>query len=99
MVSGSAAHQIEQFWHFAPSVLVEVAANKLTAHILGEHFSIQARFKGDGLTLELVRGADNPPLGWYSGAYELKEPCSTIRISCTAAVTTIEAQFDICLRN
>jgi len=98
-VTANTPHVIEQFWHFAPDVRVEFAGAALTARILGEHFDIQARFNGDGLTLELVRGADDPPLGWYSGAYESKEPCSTIRVSCTAAGTTIEAQFDICLRN
>jgi hypothetical protein len=98
-VAGSVEHEIEQFWHFAPDVQVDIRRDGLAARIEGKCFSIHADFAGVGLKLELIRGRENPPLGWYSNAYESKQPCSVIRISCLAIKAAIQAQFKISLSN
>lgn len=96
-VSGNASHQVEQFWHFAPTVQVEVVGDGLAARIKGGSFAVEACFSGNGLKLELIRGMENPPLGWYSSAYESKQPCSVIRVSCSATDAVIQARFKIFL--
>ncbi|WP_296697759.1 alginate lyase family protein [Rhodoferax sp.] len=96
-VSGRVAHQIEQFWHFAPDIQVEVAEHALSAKIKGKTFSVNLLFTGGDLKLELIRGHENPPLGWYSSAYESKQACSVLRISCLATEARIQAKFKISL--
>lgn len=96
-VSGRAAHQIEQFWHFAPDVHVEVAEHELSAQIRGKTYSVHLLFIGNDLKLELIRGLENPPLGWYSNAYESKQACSVLRVSCLATAARIQAKFKISL--
>jgi hypothetical protein len=98
-VSGSSSHEIEQFWHFAPDVQIEIDGDELTARIKGRNFAVHACFVGSGLKLELIRGMENPPLGWYSKAYESKQPSPVIRISCVAVEAIIQARFKVLLPN
>lgn len=92
-VTGGIAHEIEQFWHFAPEIQVEVGSDELAAHIKGKSFSIHVFFQGTGLKLELVRGCEDPPMGWYSNAYESKQECSVLRVSCLDTSARIQATF------
>lgn len=96
-VSGRVAHQIEQFWHFAPDIQIEVAEHELSAQIRGKTYSVHLLLIGSDLKLELIRGHEDPPLGWYSNAYESKQACSVLRISCLATETRIQAKFKISL--
>lgn len=93
LVAGS-RHRVEQFWHFAPAM--EVALDGGVLRVRGRRFALEGRFTGAGLRLELLRGEENPPLGWYSAAYESKEPCTVLRISTTEIDQSIEARFRMC---
>lgn len=70
------AHTVEQFWHFAEDVAVQ-----LDGH------TVQATKAGWSLTLELdpswsevasVRGREAPPLGWISRRFDVKVPTATV---------------------
>jgi hypothetical protein len=86
-------HRAELFWHFAPGLDVHLTSTGL--HVAGRAFALQMHATGAGLTLELVRGADNPPLGWRSRSYESKEPCDVLKISTVSSAVPIECRFTI----
>jgi hypothetical protein len=69
-------HRSEIFWHVAPGLEVTLAGQCATVHASGYTLVLEA---SRGM-LDLVRGADHPPLGWYSRAYKVKEPCTVLRI-------------------
>ena len=50
---------------------------------------------GADLQLELVRGAENPPLGWCSRTYESKRPCEVLRITTVSSAVPVECRFTI----
>jgi len=86
-------HHAELFWHFAPSLNVRLTSTGL--HVRGKHFTLQMQATGADLKLELVRGAENPPLGWYSRCYESKEPCDVLRITTVSCAIPVECKFTI----
>jgi len=63
--------------------------------VRGKRFVLQMQASGEDLHLELVRGAENPPLGWYSAAYEAKQPCEVLRITTISSAVPIECRFTI----
>jgi hypothetical protein len=69
-IAGKANHEVEQFWHFAPDVRVELSGT--SAVVTGERFSMLVDFSGKDLELALFEGSENPPLGWFSRTYEAK---------------------------
>ncbi|WP_306391133.1 heparinase II/III family protein [Telluria beijingensis] len=92
-VAGKKAHKVEAFWHFAPGLDVRLTSHGLA--VRGKRFVLQMQASGEDLHLELVRGAENPPLGWYSAAYETKEPCEVLRITTISSAVPIECRFTI----
>lgn len=92
-IAGIKGHCVEQFWHFAPDICVKLNSN--VVEIVGRRFKINAEFFGDNLFLELVRGREQPPLGWFSRTYESKEPISTIRVFSSSSSVLIMAKFSI----
>lgn len=69
-------HAVEQFWHFAENVNVD-----LDGH------TVRASQDGWVLTIELdpswsdvasVRGRETPPLGWVSRRFDVKVPTTTV---------------------
>jgi hypothetical protein len=50
---------------------------------------------GADLKLELVRGAENPPLGWASRGYETKEACDVLKITTVSSAVPVECRFTI----
>jgi hypothetical protein len=85
------AHAVELFWHFAPGLNVRLTSSGL--HVRGNRFALQMVASGADLKLELVHGAENPPLGWYSRSYESKQACDVLRISTTSSAVPIECRF------
>jgi hypothetical protein len=92
-VAGKKGHKVELFWHFAPGLDVRLTSNGLA--VRGRRFVLQMQASGEDLHLELARGAENPPLGWYSTTYESKEPCEVLRISTVSSAVPIECRFTI----
>jgi hypothetical protein len=92
-VSARKQHKVETFWHFAPGLDVRLTSQGLS--VRGQRFVLQMQATGDDLHLELVRGAENPPLGWYSATYESKQPCEVLRITTISSAVPIECRFTI----
>ncbi|MDB5749030.1 MAG: hypothetical protein JWP72_3878, partial [Massilia sp.] len=92
-VAAKKAHPIELFWHFAPELNVRLTSAGL--HVRGKRFALQMQATGADLKLELVRGAENPPLGWYSRCYESKQPSDVLRISTVSSAVPVECRFTI----
>jgi hypothetical protein len=92
-IAGEANHEVEQFWHFAPDVRVELSGT--SAVVTGDRFSMLVDFSGKDLELALFEGSENPPLGWFSRTYEAKVPSTTLRVRTSSCATPIEARFDI----
>jgi hypothetical protein len=86
-------HQVELFWHFAPGL--DVRLNSAGLHVRGKRFALQMHAHGADLKLELVRGNENPPLGWYSRCYESRQPCDVLKISTVSSAVPVECKFTI----
>jgi hypothetical protein len=86
-------HQVELFWHFAPGL--DVRLNSAGLHVRGKRFALQMHAHGADLKLELVRGNENPPLGWYSRTYESRQPCDVLKISTVSSAVPVECKFTI----
>ena len=92
-VSASQPHLLEQFWHFAPGLAVVLGT--ATVQVRGRRFALRIAISGPALRLELLRGADHPPLGWYAPAYETKQACTVLKISSTSHAAPIACRFTI----
>ena len=86
-------HQVELFWHFAPGL--DTRLNSYGLHVRGKRFALQMHAHGADLKLELVRGNENPPLGWYSRSYESRQPCDVLKISTVSSAVPVECKFTI----
>ena len=86
-------HRLEQFWHFAPGLEVSLARDGV--HVRGRRFALHLQVSGLNLVQELVRGCENPPLGWYSRSYESKQACDVFRISGLSGAVPVECRFTI----
>jgi hypothetical protein len=86
-------HQAELFWHFAPGLNVRLTSTGL--HVRGKAFALQMQVGGADLKLELVRGAENPPLGWASRGYEAKEACDVLKITTVSSAVPVECRITI----
>jgi hypothetical protein len=86
-------HQFELFWHFAPGL--DVRLNSSGLHVRGKRFTLQMHAHGADLKLELVRGHENPPLGWYAGSAESMQPCDVLKISAVSSAVPVECKFTI----
>jgi hypothetical protein len=92
-LSARQPHRLEQFWHFAPGL--ELLPSGAGLRVRGKAFEMQLQVSGDHLSLELVRGCDNPPLGWYSRSYEAKRPCDVLKITTLSNAVPVECRFTI----
>jgi len=86
-------HRVELFWHFAPGL--DARLNSAGLHVRGKRFAMQMHAHGADLKLELVRGNENPPLGWYSRSYENRQPCDVLKISTVSSAVPVECKFTI----
>lgn len=92
-VSARRPHGVEIFWHFAPELKVVLTSTGLSAR--GKNFTLQMQAVGADLKLELVRGAEHPPLGWISRSYESRQACDVLRISTVSSAIPVECRFTI----
>jgi len=92
-VAAKKPHPVELFWHFAPESDVGLTSHGLA--VRGKRLVLQMQASGADLQLELVRGAENPPLGWCSRTYESKRPCEVLRITTVSSAVPIECRFTI----
>jgi hypothetical protein len=90
-VKGQRPHRTELFWHFAPQLDVQLTGQGVTVTTKRYRLALQASCG----TFSLVRGADEPPLGWYSRAYNVKEPCSVLRIVNESSDVRVECRITI----
>jgi hypothetical protein len=90
-IAGKQTHRSEIFWHFAPHLVVELAGQGVTVRTARYRLTLQASCG----TLALVRGADDPPLGWYSTAYDVKSPCTVLRIVNESSDVRVECRITI----
>lgn len=86
-------HRLEQFWHFAPGLALALGGGGL--RVRGKAFEMRLQATGSNLALELVRGCDNPPLGWYSRSYEHREPCDVLKITTLSDELPVECRITI----
>ena len=77
---GSSAHRVEIFWHFASECQLTLAEETATA--TREGVVLVLRWPAP-LTARLVRGSENPPLGWVSDRFDAKAPTHTLVFSGT----------------
>jgi Heparinase II/III-like protein len=92
-VLGKATHEIEQFWHFAPNIQVQLTETGVVAR--GSRFELQMQFSPQDLALALIRGQEDPPLGWYSRGYGVKEPTTVLRARVTSSAVLIEVKIEV----
>ncbi|MDB5916192.1 MAG: hypothetical protein JWR40_426 [Massilia sp.] len=92
-VSAAKQHRLEQFWHFAPGLELSLAGDGL--RVRGRRFSMDLEVSGLDPVLELVRGCENPPLGWYSRSYESKQACDVFKITSLSGAVPVECRFTI----
>ena len=74
----SGAHSIAIYWHFAPECAVVVDADTVVASREDVRVTIGCRDGSQGtLKPEIVRAREEPPLGWFSKGFDVKEPAPT----------------------
>jgi len=69
-------HQVEIFWHFSESCLVEVQDSRVSAR--NKCVVTTISMTGTEWRPELVRGRNEPPLGWVSRSFDEKVPTDSI---------------------
>jgi hypothetical protein len=92
-VAAAKPHRLEQFWHFAPGL--QLALSSAGLRVRGKAFELQLQATGADLALELVRGCEDPPLGWYSRSYEEKQSCDVLKITTLSCAVPIECRITI----
>jgi hypothetical protein len=90
-IAGKQSHRSEIFWHFAPHLVVELAGQGVTVRTARYILTLQVSCG----TVVLARGADHPPLGWYSTAYDVKTPCTVLRIVNESSDVHVECRITI----
>ncbi|MBS0388811.1 MAG: alginate lyase family protein [Proteobacteria bacterium] len=68
-------HLIEIFWHFSEHCVVTLGMHSAEASCQGTTLKLTWP---RGLAARLVRGQENPPLGWRSKAYDVRIPIDTL---------------------
>jgi len=81
-LTGTAPEMIELHWHIHPSWKVALEGHVLTLKNGAREAVLEVSVRSelvDGERLELIYGQTNPPLGWYSEAYNEKQPSPVLR--------------------
>lgn len=70
-------HEVELFWHIDPQCQVTLAGKVM--HVRGEVFSLEMHLPDvPGATMALVRGGEQPVLGWISHRFDEKQAAPTL---------------------
>lgn len=84
-------HRLELFWHAAETCTVSCMGG--TAVVSGGKARLHISVNGVALHGEVVRGREDPPLGWISRRFDEKAPCDALTwsgdICGTAEVVTL----------
>jgi hypothetical protein len=86
-------HRMELFWHFAPELEVTLGSEGL--RVRGRAFEMRMQVSADEHSQELVRGSENPLLGWYSPSYEMKQACDVLKITTLSGAVPVECRITI----
>ncbi len=73
-----ASHQIETFWHFAAHCQVTLDEGSAIVQAKGVRVTLTWP---KGLSARLVRGQEDPPLGWESRSFDLKTPAPCVVVA------------------
>lgn len=92
-LAAASAHRVEQFWHFAPGLQLTLEGRRL--QVRGQCFSMTVDVSGADLLLKLVKGQENPPLGWISSGYGTKQPTTVLKIATIFSSVPIQCRFTI----
>nr|MBS0019656.1 heparinase II/III-family protein [Gammaproteobacteria bacterium] len=83
-----AEHQVERFWHFAEDC--QVLEQGIEVVVQKRDLMLRIRSRGTAtMSVDVVRGREDPPLGWVSRRFDVKVPASTLVISDTITGTTM----------
>lgn len=74
-LSSRLPHYIEIFWHFSEACVVRLAAG--AAVVRNGTRTLVLTWPTD-MAAKLVRGQENPPLGWRSKSYDVRIPIDTL---------------------
>jgi hypothetical protein len=86
-------HRMELFWHFAPGL--ELLLSAACLRVRGQAFDMLLQVSGATPAMELVRGCEDPPLGWYSRRYGAKQACSVLKVTTQSCAVPVECRFTI----
>jgi hypothetical protein len=75
-IYGKKPHTVERFWHF--SELCEVKRENGVISAVNDGVRIRLSSTGGGEKVRLSRGQKDPPLGWVSRHFDIKEPTATV---------------------
>lgn len=90
--SGQGVHEFDLHFHLHPEV--RTAFDGLSLLLNRDGIELRVIFEEQGCP-EIVRGQDEPLLGWYSAAYGLLEPTTTIRLRQTGKASDIHFKTTI----
>jgi hypothetical protein len=71
-------HQLEWHWHFAPECELQIRGAALVWVRCGP-VEMEIELPSEDVVAQLIRGQEDPPLGWYSAGFDQKVPCTTLR--------------------
>ncbi len=71
-------HQLEWHWHFAPDCQVQLGEAGQVWVRCGP-VEMEISLPPEASVAQLIRGQEQPPLGWYSAGFDQKVPCTTLR--------------------
>ncbi len=89
-----APHHVEIFWHFAPACVLTLDGGVAIA--TGDKAVVSVRCPAQ-LRAELVRGREDPCLGWISPHLDEKFPCTTL-VACGDIACSWQGTTEIAIR-
>jgi hypothetical protein len=94
-LTGNSRHDVELFWHLSEDCRAEpFGSQRVVARVADVELTIEV--DAPGFVLELVRGRDEPPLGWISRRFDHREPTVTMRCAgSVAGAGTIRTRLTI----
>jgi hypothetical protein len=92
---GRGIHDFDLHMHLHPDV--QVVQQGMSLVLQRDGVALDVRFETQG-RLDFVRGQEEPFLGWYSPAYGLLEPTTTVRLSRTGLAADVRFKTIINLR-
>jgi hypothetical protein len=94
-LTGKSRHDVELFWHLSEDCRAELlGSQRVVARVADVELTIEV--DTPDFVLELVRGRDEPPLGWISRRFDHREPTVTVRCAgSVAGSSTIRTRLTV----